>query len=372
MDREEIRNTLINNIKNYFIKNNTPIIKQILEYINHFNTNTSTGFEELKEEYEETKITSSELKDIFNKKVYDPTDYKIIINFIVYKNYIDYEDINIRKIVTKLDSEKTYYSSYDHDMTNENFYSKKSCWFSEQEDQALLFQLERSHLNSTPIMFEFKLNNNPNVINSSNIFNDDILYFFGIKNINKFLTDIGVQNAPDNLALENNKYILYICEAYNQYLQSTEYLDCNYELLKINGYCNEKDQREIALTSFNSFVNTETITKYVFTKIVKKNVDFVIPLTDKFFESRQKEQTDSISIYKQKLNDNITPVRSKNLNNGAVHRMSCGDNSNIQIHYKNEITNEEKIFDCADKSEKYYWRKKYLKYKNKYLTLKTK
>jgi hypothetical protein len=370
MDREEIRNTIINNIKNYFIKNNTPIIKQILEYIDYFNTNTSKCFEELKEEYEETNITSSELKDIFNKEVYDPNDYKIIINFIVYKKYINYEEFNIREIVTKLDSEKIYYSSYGNDMTKEIFKQKKSCWFSEQEDQALIHQLDRSYLGGKPIMFEFKLTNNPNVINSSNIFNHNILLFFGIENINKFLTDMGDKFAPDNLALGYNKYILYICEAYNQYLQSNEYLNYNYELLKINGYCNKKDQYEIALTSFDSFVDNKTIIKYVFTKIVKNKVDFVLPFTQDYCDLKEKETGNAIHIYKEKFNNNIKVVNSHDLNIDAVHRMSCGDKSDVQIHYKNEITNEEKIFDCADKSEQYYWRKKYLKYKNKYLTLK--
>lgn len=222
-------------------------------------------------------------------------------------------------------------------------------------------------------MFEFNLKNNPNIINSSNIFNSYIPSFFGIKNINNFLKEMGVEEAPDNLALENNKYILYICEAYNQYLQSNGYLARNYELLKINGYCNKKDQNEIALTSFNSFVNFPTVKKYVFTKIVKNDVEFSIPLTRDFTESRQRDQTEnSISIYKDKVDGLFNPVRYKNLNPSAVHRMSCGNYSNIQIHYRNEITGEIKIFDCTDKPENYYWRKKYLKYKNKYLTLKNK
>ena len=372
------RDKIINNIKNYFIKNNIPVINFILETICNFNKDKSTGFLNLKEDfdllYRGTEITSLELlkfKEISNKQEYDTNDYDIIINTFVYINYTSADDYTTT--IKKLDSIKTYYSSYTNNLSIESFCSKKSCWFSEQEDQALLFQLERSALNSEPIMFEFNLKNNPNVINSSNILNSYIPSFFGIKNIENFLKEMGVEAAPDNLALENNKYILYICEAYNQYLQSNEYLSRNYELLKINGYCNKSDQNEIALTSFNTYVDCLTVKKYVFTKIVKNNVEFSIPLTREFTESRQQDQTENlISIYKQKVNGVFNPVRYKNLNLSAVHRMSCGDYSNIQIQYKNEVTGETKIFDCANKPEKYYWEKKYLKYKQKYLELKNK
>lgn len=390
------RNHIIKNIKEYFIANEPLITKKIrllfeeskceCEKIKFDFSHSTEDFIYVKEDFErlrnENVITTSKYDTLFLKENLEVTDIDIYCDYLFYsKIYYEMND-HIQKLHSVKNRDNVYFSSYNTDISASDFYSKQVCWFSSRIDQSLLFQLERfkNVPESTPVMFEFNLLHKIiNVIFSLDPTNNNVLKFFGLDHLlleeslfRNFLISMGVEPglAPDTISKDNNKYILYFCEAFNNFILEDSFLSKYSSLICVHGYINLRDQYEIALIKFNEFVDPDSVIKNKYIKVVKDSIEYIVPFGKDFRDAMGQQ-----CIYKNQKSDlviNCVPVSSINVMPTDNLKMSCGNNSNIQIYYQNELTGETNIFDCANKPETFYWRKKYLKYKNKYLSLKNK
>lgn len=390
------RDQIVENIKKYFIANEPLIIKNIrslfveskceCEKIKQNLSSANEDFVFTKEDFEnlrkENNITTKKYDNLFSKDNLEITDIDIYCDYLFYsKIYYEMND-HIQKLHSVKTRDNVYFSSYNTDISINDFCSKQVCWFSSRIDQSLLFQLERfRNVNeSSPVMFEFNLlHKNINVIFSTNPTNNSVLKFFGLGNLlsqenllRNFLISMGVEPglAPDTLAKDNNKYILYLCEAFNNFVMEDSFLSKYSSLICVHGYINLQDQYEIALIKFNEFVDPDSVIKNKYIKVVKNDIEYHVPFGKNFRDVMEPQ-----CVYKNR-NGNQTidcvPRSSSNITSTDNLKMSCGNNSNIQIYYQNELTGETNIFDCSNKPENFYWRNKYLKYKQKYLKLKNK
>ncbi len=390
------RDQIIENIKKYFITNEPLIIKNIrslfaesqckCEKIKYNLSSANEDFVFTKEDFEklriENNITTKKYDNLFSKDSLEITDIDIYCDYLFYsKIYYEMND-HIQKLHSVKTRDNVYFSSYNKDISANDFCLKKVCWFSSRIDQSLLFQLERFRdlKESSPIMFEFNLlHKNINVIFSTNPTNNNVLNFFGLGNLlsqenllRNFLISMGVEPglAPDTLAKDNNKYILYLCEAFNNFVIEDSFLSKYSSQICVHGYINLRDQYEIALIKFNEFVDPDSVIKNKYIKVVKNDIEYPVPFGKDFRDVMEPQ-----CVYKNKNSSqtiNCVPLSSSNITSTDNLKMSCGNNSNIQIYYQNELTGETNIFDCSNKPENFYWRNKYLKYKQKYLKLKNK
>ena len=291
-------------------------------------------------EYDYTKILYEVKCDQSETKEWTVSSpYELIISD--FKNNITFTDPDI-----------FYYSSYI-DMDIDKFKSKELAWMSENFDQAFLHIFEGERYESIskdelqPKIYRFQLKK-IQIINSqdhdnTNIF-DNILEDVVINEIKKAL---GVKK----FITEDNKYILYILMEFNK-LVSDKY--------KIYGYRNKYDQIETALIDFNNILLRETIkeSKYVSYKTLMKNFSFPICKTD-WKNIIHTSYKDSLYPYERNSTIPLFPHR---------YRM-------FSEYYDDEITYQD--FDSLEsiiykiKPLEEYFKKKYLKYKQKYIQLKS-
>jgi len=388
------RNLIIDNIKQYFSANEPLIIKKIRSlYLEaececkKIKNNSNYATEEyinLKEDFErlqnENSLTTRKYDVLFSKEKFEEADIDILCDYLFYWRIYNEMSDHIQNLNLKKTRDTTYFSSYSTDISSSDFYSKTVCWFTSRIHQSLLFQLERFRdiKESSPVIFEFNLlHKSINLLYSNEPTNMNILKFFSLDHLmtqensfRDFLISMGVSKdlAPKTLA--NNKFILFFCEAFNNFIMSDPLLSKHSSLICVHGYVNPKDQHEIAIIKFNEFVDPDTVIKSKYVKIVKNGTEYPVPLGKDFREAMEQQ-----CIYKNKLPgrpSECAPMSSIDITKDDNLRMSCGQNTNIQIYYQNELTGEINIFDCANKQEEFYWRTKYLKYKNKYLSLKNK
>jgi hypothetical protein len=268
-------------------------------------------------------------------------------------------EVNNLDEIKKLNTTNYFYSAYPNNMDSNDFGEKQIVWFTERMDQAILHPLDTKEI-LNPIMFRFKLLENYICIFDSSD-KDNIKIFETISsNIRRKLVDYvnttkkTVEFTSKNIFIgNNNKYILYVIEAINRIFA------CDF--FKISGYKNHYDQSEIALINFNTLVDKSSLIKYIYTKIKYDGVETIFPL-QKPQDIRQIYDTPGFykgfflinrDIYEDKL------------------RMDCSK-TNMQIYYKEEGKDLEEVFDCSTISSIDSYRKKYMKYKQKYLQLKNK
>ncbi len=390
------RNQIIENIKKYFITNEPTITKKIrllfeeslceCNQIKYDHSIAHGDFGYLKADFEklrkENNITTTKYDKLFSNDKIAYADVDIYCDYLFYSKIYNEMDDHIQKLHSVKNRDNVYFSSYNTDISTNDFCSKQVCWFSSRIDQSLLFQLERFRnlKESSPIMFEFNLlHKNINVIFSKDPTNNNVLNFFGLGHLlseenllKNFLISMGVEPglAPNTIAKDNNKYILYLCEAFNNFVMEDSFLSKYSSLICVHGYINLHDQYEIALIKFNEFVDPDSVIKNKYIKVVKNDVEYHVPFGKDFRDVMEPQ-----CVYKnKKMNQTIdcAPMSSTNINSTDNLKMSCGNNSNIQIYYQNELSGEINIFDCSNKPENFYWRNKYLKYKQKYLKLKNK
>ena len=281
--------------------------------------------------------------------------------------------------IVDLDNSKYYYSSLNLTSNidpREFFVNKKVCWFSADLDQALLhlFNSYREPQDTSitdetliqPYIYRFKINNPIRIIKSDNVCNKDIFKGILKENIIKYI-EIILKNACEKswqekdfepFQRENNKYILYILDLLN---------------ICIYGYENINDQRELALINFNTVINT---TDVAISKILsikydnKKNkvkIEVTFPLNK--LEYKNLCNTSTIVAYaNNKLESSIPKI-----NKDCTMKLKMLLYKGWGIYYENFDTIvevEERFKDYKTRKEyEELFKKKYIKYKKKYLNL---
>ena len=341
---------------------------------------------------------------------------------IKYINYIsDQLNIYLKSIGIFYEDNKNkiYYSAYPENMTIDKFKSKNSIWISERLDQAILHPLNVS-INS-PVIFEFKLNNffylsstdKNNTMIFSRIFpriDEKLLKHINDKNMkNSYLSpQIVIEQLYTNDA---NKFILYILDVISKIIPP--------DIFNIAGYMNLLDQYEIGLLHFDNLVNSSSIIKYQYTKIVFNNgkSEIIFPLLGLWSNIKHLSNNSIKVMYDNKYTDS----RTNETSTYDKYRMICI--GNLQIYYKRVIESgpdgftgrtdslgksesiglasadsltksesvglvradsainvdnltrpntNEIVFDCSILTKEDIFKNKYFKYKNKYLQLKNK
>jgi len=297
------------------------------------------------------------------------TKYLINTIFELFKDDGLIKDIN--KNIINLDMNQFYYSSLNIKLDTINvfeiFKQKNYCWMTDRIDQSLLhlFNDYRGNFNSLdsiqPIIFKFKLKENIRIINSVSCDNFNIFNGILNENIEKFINyiiDESCERKRDpkrpEIDTEHSRYykdynvsILLILEQLNKYLQSDQ---------KIYGYKNDNDQKEVGLINFNQLINESSLKKSNIKKITNRAYNFIFPISSHDYQKLPK-------IYKSLYQDqkNIDPMKD------CKFRMTLEDGQSIEYEDFND-NNKSIIHKALSKDE--YFKKKYLKYKNKYKNLK--
>jgi len=352
-----------------FNQESYEIIRRVIQYFNTFNDKIEKYnlFHLKMQEINEKKINREQLTpdDLSFEKEYDNLTYMDLdlgnffdfygfkLNYNVKKPH-NLAEFFIDKIkeIEKYPSNLTFYSSYttkQPDLINKNL-----CWFTNRIDQSILFPFDISRLDifnaetNQPYIYSFKIKQPLKLINSKSNHNMEIFnkffpfggYFF--KNFIKFVFNEDFNQ--ETFAVVNNKRILYIIEAINRFINSK-----HYRFEKIDGYKNDLDQCEIAVIGFSNLVDRQSIREYQITEI---------GTTGNFFK---------LPIMQHQLDDFFLIIGDINYDIKSKSRMICPNN--IIIKYINTNGQEpEKIFNCMSID---VWQKKYLKYKTKYLKLKS-
>jgi len=350
------------------------IITRVISYFNEFNIVIEhyNSFHLRMKKINEKKINREQLTpdDLSFEEEYDNLNYMDLDISYIDNNIFDFfgfkfskdlknpqnlADFFIDKInnIEKYPSDLTLYSAY----TNQtNIMNKNLCWFTHRIDQSILFPFDISRLDifnaesNRPHIYSFKLKQPLKLINSKSNHNMEIFnnffpfegYFF--KNFIKFVFNEDFNQ--ETFAIVKNKRILYIIEAINRFISSKKS-----RFQKIDGYKNDLDQCEIAVIGFSNLVDIQTIKEYRITQIGRTGNFFKLPI--------KQHQLDN---FFRIIGDIIYDIKSKS-------RMTCPEN--LIIKYRNTNGQEpEKIFNCSCMPID-VWQKKYLKYKKKYLQLKS-
>ena len=156
---------------------------------------------------------------------------------------------------------------------------------------------------------------------------------------------------------ENNKYILYIIKALNDFLP---------EELKLYGYKNHYDQREIALIHFNKLIDKLTIKKSTIIKYENTDVNrlYNLPIKPKDLKLIIR---DTPSIYVSPSEQKYLPP-DINLDSKYKDYSRMALINNIIIEYT-DFDDETKILKYNKEDINEYFKNKYLKYKIKYYNL---
>ena len=142
------------------------------------------------------------------------------------------------------------------------------------------------------------------------------------------------------------------------------------EDLKIYGYQNYYDQREIALFNFNNLVDKDSIKKSEVTSITDKGETEKFPLSNGNDWKPHSSYQEATHINNDDLDKSVLESYYKGINvpfNQNMTRIVL--NRHIIITYTDFDDNRiVKTYTTENKIE--YYREKYLKYKNKYIKLK--
>jgi hypothetical protein len=347
------------------------IITRIIQYFNEFNIMIEhyNSYHLIMKEINK-KIINREIltrEDLFFKREYDDLtntelDLKNIFNVYAFKFSKDIKqsqnlaDFFIDKInnIDEYPSDLTLYSAYTKQT---NIINKNLCWFTHRIDQSILFPFNLSRLDITnaetnePHIYSFRLKQPLKLINSKSNHNMEIFdkfFPFGKYFYKKFIKFVFNEDFDkETFAVKKNKRILYIIEAINRFISSKKS-----RFQKIDGYKNDLDQCEIAVIGFSNLVDIQSIKEYKITKIGRTGNFFKLP------------------IKRYQINDFFNGiVGGINYNIKTKSRITCPDN--LIIKYRNTNGQEpEKIFNCSCMPID-VWQKKYLKYKTKYLKLKS-
>jgi hypothetical protein len=233
-------------------------------------------------EFEQWRTLVSEWRDrnIEHNFVYDEiSNFKELTNYLsenVNKpEYIDlYRTIRERKPdissnITILNPMWEFYSAYPFNMTNQEFSEKNYIWLTPEIAQSILYILGGAGKQlSQPIIFKFKFKRPLILLNSQTQNNSDIYEMFLTKD--RFTPAHAIKEKASKIfkilgGLNNaeNSKILYFIDVINKLINDENY--------RIDGYRNRRDQNEIAVVDLNSVINTESITKGIFEKVIIKN-----------------------------------------------------------------------------------------------------
>jgi hypothetical protein len=350
------------------------IITRVIQYFNEFNNDIEhyNSFHLRIKEINEKKINRKQLTpdDLAFEEEYDNLTY-MDLDLSYIDNILDFYGFHFSKnlkqpqnladfLIDKINdieeypSDLTLYSAYTN-QTNLN--NKNLCWFTHRIDQSILFPFDISRLDisnaesNRPHIYSFRLKQPLKLINSKSNHNMEIFdkffpfgkYFY--KKLIKYAFNEDLYNQ-ETFAVVKNKRILYIIEAINRFISSKKS-----RFQKIDGYKNDLDQCEIAVIGFSNLVDKQTIKEYRITQIGR---------TDNFFK---------LPILQDQLDDFFFIIGDISYDIKSKSRMTCPEN--LIIKYINTNGQEpEKIFNCSCMPID-VWQKKYLKYKTKYLKVKS-
>jgi hypothetical protein len=231
------------------------------------------------------------------------------------------------------------------------------------------FVIANTRLVESPNMVNYGIFKN--IIPKENL--DVIETFINIL-INKELRKINrVASTSDNYKQENNKYILIILQELNKFLPDE---------MKIYGYRNIFDQKEIALCEKSKLIVEDSIKISEFKKIKMLNsnklvneIEFptIFKNYDCFITNANPVAYISFGeLDKINKNTKITNYLQSNSIDINENRVRMIRSKQISISYT-DFDNPSNIIDNTDnKAQEKYYEKKYKKYKAKYLALKIK
>jgi hypothetical protein len=333
------------NVKEYLDKQRKDYIDELTELFRDDILNSDLYKMIMNTHNHKERIQKYTFDDLQKDKYYIEHKDEIISNTIIknelifldqllikYINYIsDQLNIYLKSIgiFYEDNKDKIYYSSYRENMTIDKFKSKNSIWISERLDQAILHPLNSS-INS-PVIFEFKLNNfyylSSTDKNNTMIFNrifpriDDKLLKH---NNNKAKHHTMLKTIEQLYTGDSNKIILYILDVISKFIPPY--------IFNIAGYMNLLDQYEIGLLHFNNLVNSSSIIKYEYTKIVFNGGEIILPLDrDRWYDISFLSKNSIKVMYDDKYKDSQT----KEISTYDKYRMICI--GNLQIYYKRVI-----------------------------------
>jgi hypothetical protein len=355
-----------------FDQDSEDIITRAIEYFNDFNDKIEhyNSFHLRMQEINEKKINREQLNpyDLAFEEEYDNLTYMDLDlenlfdfhSFRFSKNLNrpqDLADFFIDKIrdIEEYYSDLTFYSSYT--TKQPDLFNKNLCWFTNRIDQSILFPFDISRLDifnaetNEPHMYSFRINRSLKLINSKSNHNMEIFdkfFPFGKYFHQKFIKYVFNEDLynQETFAVVKNKRILYIIEAINRFINSKKS-----RFQKIDGYKNDLDQCEIAVIGFSNLVDRQSIREYQITEIGRTGNFFKLPIIQ--------NQLDDFFLT---IGNIIYDIKSKS-------RMTCPENLIIKYINTNGLEPEQ-IFNCSCMPID-VWQKKYLKYKTKYLKLKS-
>jgi len=350
--------------------------------------------------------------NIFDRRVLEAekyfTDNKITLSQYIYTVLNEANDEynfnslietpEVKSKIINISNTTTYYTSkiekIDYKPNDLKSNPDKFIWASDDMDQSLLHILNaarpitsESDILIQPYIARYNIEN-IRVINSSDlknvqIFNDIInprylrfitpviaLHIYMFQKNNPRITDPRAKNVTvldgileryDYFDKENNKYILIILNELNKFLSEDK---------KIYGYKNVFDQKEIGLCNRTKIIDDSIkISKYFHIKFNNEELKFPCKYSEYF---------EKISLLGQKkivgysLKSDIKKVFPKVTftNTPDLYRMYPYEP--LTISYEDFEEAGKPIERLLNKSIPEYFEKKYLKYKNKYLSLRNK
>jgi hypothetical protein len=345
-------------------------------------------YRRLSEEYfRDNKITLSQYIYIVLNEANDEYNFNSL-----------FETPEVKSKIINISNTTQYYTSFiekiDYKPTDLKSNPDNFIWASDDMEQSLLHILEaaRPITSDSDILIQAYIARynieNTRVINSSNfkntlIFNDIInpkylklitpviaLHIYMFQKNNPRITDPrmkdfsvvdGILERYDYFATENNKYILIILNELNKFLSEDK---------KIYGYKNNFDQKEIGLFNRTKIIDDSIkISKYFHIKFNNEELKFPCKYSEYFEKISSLGQKKKVGY---SLKSDIKKVFPKVTftNTPDLYRMYPFEP--LTISYEDFDEADKPIERLFNKSIPEYFEKKYLKYKNKYLSLKNK
>jgi hypothetical protein len=298
------------------------------------------------ENIDEQSLTQEQIQELLtNRNLIKEHISEILKKSNDEKSLLEYLIENKSEKIIDIDTSLFYYSSVKkyEDYKKDFFLEKKWCWMSNRFDQSLLHLFDAVRLyqcNDTtkiwPLISRFKVKPCKIIKSEKNNFN----IFDGI--LEKTVID-KIRVLVPHFEIDNNKFILDIIEILNTYLPEDN---------RIYGYTNYDDQVETALINFNNLIISDSYTishikKY---KVGSTDDEYIFPMLKnqyyKLYEGRK--------AFYDELN--------------GKRRMLLNEDAKIEIEYENFDNSSLVEIYKADTIENYF-KRKYLKYKRKYLRL---
>ncbi len=366
-----------------------------------FNKVLDTAFEKDIDYKELLKLNSAIIADK-NKKIkrldsyFSKYIYYLLSNVNKTNNLESY--ITSKNYTLKLNTNIEYFHSFvlqDGIAPNEIFNTDKFIWFSSQFDQSFLHLFNNartlSNIQSNTLInlfiAKFRLSKEIKILKSKSSVNDNIFkniipddclskILDALHDRHKYFLEIEkpVGWVPDayytagDFAGEQNKFILIILKELNKFILE--------ETNKIYGYINEQDQNEIALLSREGLIDLTSLKFSKYTRVIKKNSsEIIFPVMYKKYHDEFYNENVTLYSNMNKLGNESTHYG--NIKNCMKNRGKETDSfrmwkyDNTKIFYQDfEDTSRELEFKNLNVDD--YWKQKYLKYKAKYLALKSK